>query len=157
MGNRARSPRRRRLGAMLAEMLIAIFVLAMGALSLAALMPVLKRSQVMAEDHEKAQQIANRMIEHLQMLRPSNVNAQTLTSLNLIDAGQSAPPYSFSDVPMDYASRYSPSEALKNGTGELRITALDHDSIMVEVIVGWDTPTGTSQSIVTGTVIGGYK
>lgn len=98
-----------------------------------------------------------RLIEQLQLLKASDVEAQTLSALNLIDAGQTEPPYSFSHIPLDEASRYSPSQVLQNGRGTLSVTTLDADSVRLDVTIRWTSSKGKEMSVSSGTIIGGYR
>ncbi|MBX7133739.1 MAG: hypothetical protein K1X67_13785 [Fimbriimonadaceae bacterium] len=101
--------------------------------------------------------MSQRLVEQLNLLKPSDITPQVLTGLNLIDSGQTQPPYSFSNIPLDQASRYSPSQALQNGTGSLAVTQLDAQSVRLDVTITWKSSKGKTMSVTTGTILGGYR
>jgi len=148
---------RRRRGALLIDLLIAVFVLSVASLSFFSLFPTIARSQRIAKDETVAQQMSQRLVEQLNLLKPSDITPQVLTSLNLIDAGQTQAPYSFSNIPLDQASRYSPSQALQSGTGSLAVTQLDAQSVRLDVTISWKSSKGKTISVTTGTILGGYR
>ena len=128
----------------------------MGAAALYGLMPTIYHSQAMGNQETKAVQMGGRMVENLQMLSAANVNAAVLTQLNLIDAGQTGNTLTFTKIPLDEGSRYSPSTALPDGTGVLTITPLTGGAVKAKVVISWTSPFG-SKSYTTGTVVGGYR
>lgn len=144
-------------GAMLLETLLGVFILSLAAVGFYALTPVIFRSRSLAKENTAALQMANRLLEHVELLKTSDLTPATLTSLNLIDTGQSAPPYSFSHIPLDEASRYSPAQVLRDGTGTMTITPLDSGAVRVNVQVSWTSSSGKAATVQTGTIIGGYK
>ncbi|HRJ96442.1 MAG TPA: type II secretion system protein [Fimbriimonadaceae bacterium] len=148
---------RRRRGALLIDLMIAVFVVGFAALSFFSLFPTIARSHRIARDETVAQQMCVRLIEQLQLLKPSDVDSQTLTALNLIDTGQTASPYSFSHIPLDEASRYSPSQVLQNGRGTLTVTHLDANSVRLDVTIRWVSSKGKEMSVSSGTILGGYR
>lgn len=139
------------------DLMIAVFVVAFAALSFFSLFPTIARSHRIARDETVAQQMCVRLIEQLQLLKASDVNAQTLTALNLIDTGQTASPFSFSHIPLDEASRYSPSQVLQNGRGTLAVTPLDAGSVRLTVTIQWTSSKGKEMSVTSGTILGGYR
>ncbi|MBX3120445.1 MAG: hypothetical protein KF784_15405 [Fimbriimonadaceae bacterium] len=156
MANRART-RRQRKGALLIDVLIGVFMLTLAAAAFFALIPMIHKSQTVAKEESVAQAMAQRMVEQVQMLQRSDMTAVTLTKLNLIDTGQSQPPYSFSNIPMDQGSRYSPSQALRAGTATLDVNPADANSMRVDVTISWKSATGKNRSFKTGTILGGYQ
>ena len=100
---------------------------------------------------------ANRMIEQLQLLKPSDVTASTLSQLNLIDSGQTAAPYTFTSIPLDHASQYSPRQALPNGTGTLDVIALPNSSVEVRVRIGWTSSSRRARTLQSGLILGGFR
>jgi len=144
-------------GALLLDVLVGIFMLLIATLGFLSLFPVVKRSQVASQQESVAVQIANRMLEHLQMLRAQDVNISALSQLNLIDSGQTGNVLSFTHVPLDEASKYSPAQALKNGQGQMTITSLTSGSMKIDLVVSYKSPWGTTKQITTGTIIGGYR
>lgn len=154
---RHQTGRQRRQGALLIDLLIAMFILSMAALSFFSLFPTIARSQHIAREETVAQQMCQRLIEQLQLLKASDITGPTLAAVNLIDAGQTASPYSFSHIPLDEGSRYSPAQVLRNGTGTLTVTPIDSQSVRLGVTIGWTSASGKAMSVSTGTIIGGYR
>jgi hypothetical protein len=149
--------RHRRLGIISIDALTAVFVTALGAAAFFSLVPVVDRSQRIGRQESIAIQLSNRMIEQLQLLKPGDVTPAVLGQLNLIDSGQSSPPYTFTNIPLDEASRYSPAQALPNGTGLLNVVQLPHNSVEVRVQISWQSSSGRQRTIQTGTVLGGFR
>ncbi|HRF59945.1 MAG TPA: hypothetical protein PLH94_08535 [Fimbriimonadaceae bacterium] len=149
--------RRLRRGALLVDLMFGVFVLAMAATTFFALFPTVHRSQQIAKEEAIAQQMSQRMLEQLQLLKPSDITPGTLSQLNLIDPNQTQPPYSFTNIPLDAGWRFSPAQALRNGTGTLTVTQLDASSVRLAITIGWKSSSGKSSSITTGTILGGYR
>ena len=142
---------------MLIDSAIAVFVLGLGSAAFFEVLPQLDRMQKLARQKAIAMHMANKMIDELQMMKPSSVSASTLSTLNLIDSGQTKSPYTFNHIPMDDSTNLSPAQALRNGTGTLTVTAIDSGSILCTVEIDWTSESKKSESLVTGTVIGGYR
>ena len=149
--------RRLRAGALLIDVVIGIFMLVLATVALMSLYPVVMRGQEISSDETKAVQMTTRLIEHIQMLGVDDVNAKTLQSLNLIDVGQAFPPYSFTHVPLDEASMYSPAQVLNNAKGELTISTLPDGSKRIDVLLEYMSKSGVTRTIKTGTVIGAFR
>lgn len=149
--------RSRKRGAILVDALLGAYVLGLLAVALCALSATIHKSQVMSRDEAKALTMSTRFVEQLQLLKASDLNARTLTQLNLIDRGQSAPPFTFTRIPLDDASGYSPRQALKNGRGTLDLIPVDAGSVRAEVLIQWTSPSGVERAYRTGTIIGGYQ
>lgn len=167
---RIRCRKKRQSGFLIIDTLVGIFIFAVGAAAFFSLMPALQQGEKVSKYESLATQISGRMIEHLQTLRPSEITTANLRRLNLIDAGQTASPYSFTNVPMDQATLYSPSQALPNGQASMTITAIDSKALLVVIRVSWDAfagkrmppksssaPKQQRRTFTTGTVIGGYR
>lgn len=129
----------------------------MGAASFYSFFPVIAKTQKISTDEQKATQIATKMLEHLQLLAPSKLDSTTLTGMLLVDAGQTASPYTFTNCPLDNATDYSPSKALKNGTGTLTISDLAYGSKRIVVSLSWKSPTGKTETFSTGTILGTHR
>ncbi len=155
--NSFRRLRRRVQGFLLVDVIIGMFFLVMATLSLMSLFPVIKKSEQMSTEESKAIQMCNRLIEHIQMLGAKDINGANLTSLNLIDAGQTSQPYSFTRVPLDEASHYSPAQALRNATGTLTYGTVTGNSVRVVVTLQYTSDTGQTKTIRTGTIIGAFR
>lgn len=155
--SRARSRRRRVKGAILVDVLIGMFFLVMTSLSVMSLFPVIKKGEQMSTERAKAVQMCNRVLEHVQMLGAKDVTYANLLALNLIDSSSMAQPYSFTHVPMDEASRYSPAQALRNADAQISHTSLSDGSVRVNVSIAYVSDTGHAEKIETGTVIGAFR
>lgn len=158
MSTRAR-PRlsRRRRGSILLDALIGMFILVVATLSYLSLTVVTHKSQVISKDESRAAQLAGRLIEQVQLLTTRDVNVKTLTALNLVDYGSTGSPYSFTNIPLDEGTRYSPARVLTQGKGVLTVTKLANDSLRVVATISWKSKTGVSKSYTTGTIIGSYR
>lgn len=146
----------RKRGAVLVDALIGSFLLVLGSLAYFSLVPVIMRGQEISKNQTKAIHMSNRIIEHLLLLKPSSLTAANLTQLALIDAGQTAPPYSISNFPLDDGWNYSPAKTLPGGAGVMRITDLGSNTKLVQIEISWDGPKGRL-TYTTGTAIGGYR
>ena len=149
--------RTKKSGSVLIDALVGIFILGMGAVAYFGLLPVVHRSQQIAQQESKAGQIAARIAEEYGMLKPSEVNATTLTTMNLIDSGQTSQPWTVTHIPLDDATDYSPSKALENGAGTVTTSTIANGSILVTIQITWKSASGKSRSFTTGTIIGGYR
>jgi hypothetical protein len=138
------------------DALVGLFVLAMGAVSYYSLLPVVHRSQEIAQQESKAAQMAARVTAQFAMLKPSEVNAATLNQMNIIDA-VTAEPWSFSHIPLDDGTSFSPAKVLRNGQGQITTSSIGQGSILVTVRITWNSPTGVARAFTTGTVVGGYR
>lgn len=139
------------------DALIALIILSLAAVSFFSYFPVLQKTHELSEEEAKATQMAQKMCEHMQLFTPQTLSASTLTAAGLIDTGQTTSPYSFSNIPLDDTAKYSPSEALRNGTGSLEISDLSDNSKRVKVTITWTSETGKAKSVVMGTIIGGWR
>lgn len=139
------------------DTMVGVLVFGLGAAAFYTLMPVLSKGESISKYESVATQVAGRLIEHIQTMRPEDVTAANLERLNLIDPGQTKSPFSFTHIPLDEASRYSPNQALPNGRGVLTVTDGESGSVVLGVMITWRSPSGRNQSIQTGTVIGGYR
>jgi hypothetical protein len=136
---------------------IGLTLLAMGAASFYSLFPVISKAQAIGDQEQKATQIATKMLEHIQLLSPDKLTSTYLTGMQLIDSNQTASPYTFNNCPLDDATDFSPAKALKNGKGTLTITDLSYGSKLVRVTITWKSVTGKSETVTTGTILGGYR
>jgi hypothetical protein len=141
---------------LLLDGLIGAFILSLGAAAFYSMFPIVQRSNIQAQHETRAVQMSSRLIEHLQLLKPENLNGPTLIQLNLVEPGQNASPYSISRIPLDEGSMYSPAQVLPQGQGRLILTPLAANSIMAEVEISWMSG-GTRRFYRTGTVVGGYR
>jgi Tfp pilus assembly protein PilV len=149
--------RHRRQGVIILDVLAAVFVLAIGAAAVFGLIPVVQKSQRAANDENKAVQMGNRMIEHLHLLPARDLTVSNLQGLNLLDGEQTGSPYSFTNVPMDDASGYSPAQVLKNASATLEIDDIDSGSKRATIVIAWTSASGKSKSLTMGTIVGGYR
>ena len=137
--------------------MIGLILLAMGASAFYSLFPVVSRAHAIGDEEQKATQICTKMIEHINLLSPTKLTCTNLTGMLLIDPGQSAAPYTFNHCPLDDAMDYAPANSLKNGTGTLTITNLNYGSVQVIATVTWKSPTGKTETVSEGTILGAYR
>ena len=151
--------RKAKRGAFAVDALMAIFVVSLGAAAFMSFMPASDKAQRIAREDAVASQLCNRFLEQLRLLKPKDINFTTLSGLNLVDSysqpGQST--YSFTNIPLDEASRYSPAQLLKGGTGTLTVVDLDNNAKELRVLMTWTSSSGKQRSIRSGTVLGGYR
>lgn len=158
MSTRAkRFSRRVRQGSILLDALVGIFILTIATLSYLSLTVVTHRSHVISKDDTKASQMVARLLEQVQLLKPSDLNVTTLKAMNLVDNGSTGSPYSFTNIPLDQGTLYSPSKTLIDGQGVMRITTMANGSARVVATINWKSTTGKSKSFTSGTIIGAYK
>ncbi|MCH8979834.1 MAG: hypothetical protein IH945_11420 [Armatimonadetes bacterium] len=153
----AKRNRRRNRGALLIDVLIGMVILVFATLTLMSLIPVIQRGEMMSEDQSKAIQMVSRLVEHVQMLPADDLNVQTLTSLNLIDQGQAFPPYSFTHIPLDEGSMYSPAQVLQDANGTINVTPLPDGSARVDILLTYTSKSGKTEQIQTGTIVGSFR
>lgn len=153
------SSRKKRLsaGALLVDVMIGMFMLMIATLTLMSLFPVIKRGEEMSTDETKAVQMMSRMIEHIQMLSTDDLNGETLASLNLIDNSQAFQPYSFTNIPLDEASIYSPGQVLQDADATMTITDLPDGSKRVDLSMSYASDSGETQTMRTGTIVGVFR
>lgn len=142
---------------MLLDAIVGIFFLLTSALAFAALFPVVKKSEIVSKEESKAVQMTSRLLEHIQMLPARDINVQSLTALNLLDPGQSNQPWSFTNIPLDDASRYSPAQVLDEAEGLLTVVDLPGGAKKVLVTLEYKSDTGQTKTIKTGTVVGSFR
>lgn len=157
MSTRAKTIRSRRRGSILIDAIIGIFVLCMATLSYLSLSVVTHRSQVISKDETKAAQMTARLLEQLQLLKTTDINVTTLKAMNLVDTNSTGSPYSFTNIPLDQGTLYSPSAALINGQGTLAISTLGNGAVMATATISWKSSSGQNRSYTSGTIIGAYR
>jgi len=157
VGPYAHSNRRRRArGVVLLDVLLGVFTVTLMAAGIFSLLPSVHKSQDLAVEQARATQLANRMLEHLQLLTPDTLNGETLLKLNLIDS-YGGGKYVFTNVPLDAGARYSPATALPQGTGSFTMTDIEAGSVRIDLEIAWKSGSGKSQKISTGTIVGGHR
>jgi hypothetical protein len=149
--------RSRKAGVMSLDVLIAVCLLAILASGVYGMLPVVRKSQITGDQEARAVQMAARMIEHIQLLKPSDLTQGNLSALHLIDDGSYSSPFSIGHVPLDEASCYSPAQTLPDGDGELAINTFADGSKEVRVTISWTSPSGQTRSISSGTILGAYR
>lgn len=154
---RARRRRGRRSGAILIDAIIGMFFLVMTTLSVMSLFPVIKKGEQISTERNKATQICTRVLEHVQMLGAKDITYENLLALNLIDTSSQSQPYSFTNIPLDDASRYSPAQTLRGAKGELSFEQLADGSVLVNVSLQYKSDTGHTEVVKTGSVVGGFR
>ena len=142
---------------MLIDVMVGVFVLVTAVISYGALIPVVQRGQEISRDEEVARQIVQRTLEHIQMLRPNNLNKKTLEDLHLIERNQLSYPYRFGSMPLDQDSYYSADRQLQDAFGTIGIQTLSDGSKLVLVRLSYKSPSGQKKTIKSGTVIGAFR
>ena len=137
--------------------MVGIFILVIATLSYLSLTVVTHKSQVISKDESKAAQLAGRLIEQMQLLTTRDINVQTLTALNLVDNFSTGSPYSFTNIPLDDGTQYSPAKALTQGKGVMTVTKLANDSYRIVATISWRSKTGVTKSYTTGPIVGSYR
>ena len=138
--------------------MIGLILLSMAASAFYSLFPVVSKSQAIGDEEQKATQICTKMIEHIQLLSPTKLTCTNLTGMLLIDTGQSGSgPFTFNHCPLDDAMDYAPADSLKNGTGTLTISTINYGDCQVIATVTWKTPTGKTETVSEGTILGAYR
>jgi hypothetical protein len=159
MGQVKPGARRRRLqrGALLVDVMIGMFFMVMATLTLMSLFPVIKKGEQMSTEESKAVHMCNRLIEHIQMLPADDITVDNLAALNLIEPNQTTQPYSFTHVPLDEASRYSPAQSLRDANASLTISDVGTGSKRVRITLTYTSDTGQTRTLRTGTVVGAFR
>ena len=152
-----RTQRRRQGGNILLEALVSSFTAALLGTAIFPLITGITRSQELAGDQAKATQMANRMIEHLQLLKASDLTAETLNQLDLVDPDSTGSPYSFTHVALDEGSGYSPAKVLRNADAKFTLVPISSASVRVDVEIKYKSASGREATYTSGTIIGGYR
>ena len=139
------------------DCVIGLTFLAMGAASFYSLFPVVSKAHAIGDEEQKATQICTKMLEHISLLSPYKLTATNLQGMLLVDTGQNASPYTFNHCPLDDAMDYAPADSLHNGTGTLTITNLNYGNVLVTATVTWKTPTGKTETVTMGTILGSHR
>jgi type II secretory pathway pseudopilin PulG len=149
------NPNRRRRAFTLVDVIFSVLLLAMGSLTVAALMPTMARGQHMSDETSKATQIAAKEIELLRLVGYDNLTRERLEELGLIDVTEE-PDMTFSTLPEDHAMGFSPASVLRDGRGVVEI--YDVDPVVREVIVTvyWTSAAGKPRSVSLTTMVGKY-
>jgi hypothetical protein len=133
-------------------------VLGIGAVAFFSIYPAIQQVELRGKQEAQAVQMGTRLIEHIQLLKPKNLTAETLTDLSLIDGGQLAkpPPYTFSRIPLDEGSHYSPARTLPQGEGTMNVVDIENGCKRVDITIRWKTKGGWG-TVRLGTIVGGYR
>lgn len=139
------------------DAMLGVFVLTIAVLSYLSLTVVTHKSQVISKDDSKASQMIARLLEQVQLLTTRDLNVSTLKGMNLIDTNSYESPYSFTNIPLDQGTMYSPSMALTDGTGKMTVQTLANGSMRVIATISWLSTTGAKKTFTSGTIIGSYR
>lgn len=157
MNRRARPKRLLLRGSILLDALIGVFIVTIAALSYLSLTVITHKAQAISKDDSKAAQMTARLLEQMQLLTTRDVNVSTLKAMNLVDSSSTGSPYSFTNIPLDQGTMYSPSQALPDGKGSMSVVTLANGSVRVVATVTWRSASGTARSFTSGTIIGAYR
>jgi len=147
-------PGRRQRGLTLIDTMIGMMILAMGALSFTALMPVMARGQKMSQEVSVANQIALRELENLRLLGYNSLEYTDIHATGLCDTYSGSGPIMFSHVVQDEAKQLSAATSLKNGTGTVEISDVSANLRSVIVTVNWTSASNKSRSVALSTLVG---
>lgn len=149
------NPNRRRRAFTLVDVIFSVLLLAMGSLTVAALIPTMARGQHMSDETSKATQIAAKEIELLRLVGYDNLSRERMEELGLIDVTED-PEMTFSTLPEDHAMGFSPASALLDGKGVVEIYDVDAAVREVVVTVYWTSAAGKPRSVSLTTMVGKY-
>lgn len=144
--------RRTRLGGLLIESLLAIFLVGMTALILASTMPIATKTRVKADNMNKAAGIAQKMVEAIRGSGYANISATQLYSLGLIDSTTPVTTATYSFTNVDTGSFDNVGRILPSGTGTVTIEQVDLDLRRITVIVNW-SDRGSTRTYRLGTLV----
>ncbi len=146
--------KRKNRGFTIIDSMIGVMVLLMGALSFTAALPVVSRSQKVADDQSKAVQIAQWQVEQVRQAGFLNLSFERLYPLGLVDDWNGSGPMTFTTAPNVESGRFSPSLQLRDGVGELVIEDASDSIREVRVTVKWKSPAGNDRSVMLSTLVG---
>jgi type II secretory pathway pseudopilin PulG len=146
--------KRKNRGFTIIDSMIGVMVLIIGALSFTAALPVVSRSQKVADEQSKAVQIAQWQIEQVRQAGFLNLTFERLYPLGLVDDWNGEGPMTFTTAPNVEAGRFSPSLQLREGVGELVIEDATDAVREVRVTVKWKSPAGKDRSVMLSTLVG---
>jgi Tfp pilus assembly protein PilV len=144
-------------GSILLDAMIGVFIVTIAALSYLSLTVITHKAQAISKDDSKAAQMTARLLEQVQLLTTRDLNTSTLKAMNLVDSNSTGSPYSFTNIPLDQGTMYSPSQALPDGKGSMSLTTLANGSVRVVATVTWRSASGKARSFTSGTIIGAYR
>jgi type II secretory pathway pseudopilin PulG len=143
---------RKREGFTFAEVLFALFLVAITALVMAAALPLGHHSRQKADLHLKAAEICQRQLERLREVGYPNLTAEQLLEMNLISStGAQTEGYPFTEV--DQSRGDAVSTVLPSGQGWVKIYDVGLDLRSLVVTVRWVEDSRTRE-IQMGTLVG---
>lgn len=136
----------------LAEVLIAVFMVALCAIMVAATMPTANRSRQKADGTSKAVGLAQKQIEAIRGLGYANVTPSQLATYGLIDSTSAIEANTYAFTNSDSARLDDPALILPSGTGKVKIEQPDNELRRVTVTVGWNDR-GRARTFTLGTLV----
>ncbi len=129
--------RRKNSGHLLAEVMLAVLMLAVCALIFSATLPSAHKSRAKADNYNIATSLATKMMEEVRHTGYQNANATALLNNGLIDSAApvSANTYSWTNVDLGIAD--SPGTTLTNGTATITILSRAVDLLEITAQVKW--------------------
>jgi len=143
---------KKRRGTTLVEVLFAVFLVAVGAVVVAATMPVASASRAKSDLYNKATGLAQKQLEAIRGAGYGNITATQLYALGLIDSTEPIEDDTYSFSNSDLASLDSPALVLPSGKGYVSVEQLDLDLRKVVVKVEWDWR-GEKRTVTVGTTV----
>ena len=139
-------------GFVLMEALFAIFLIAAGALIVAATMPVSNVSRNTAQLADKAMDVCQKQMEAIRLGGFSDANPTQLATQGLIDNANPVGNNLYTFTNSDSTNLDNPGEVLPSGTGTVEIEQLTFDETRITITVNW-MDNGTAKSYSIGTII----
>lgn len=141
----------KRTGALMIEVLFAVFVAGICALIYSAAMPVANKSRAKADYMNIATGLAQKELEALKSVDAS-LNPVTLAANGLIDSATQVSPNKYLFTNSDTAVSDSPAKTLPSGKGYVTIETIDIELRRVTVQVNWKEM-GSDRSIKVATLV----
>lgn len=138
-------------GALMIEVLFAVFVAGVCALIFSLAMPVANRSRAKADYMNVATGLAQKELEALKSVDAS-LNPATLYANGLIDSASQVATNKYSFTNADTAASDSPAKTLPSGKGYVTIETIDIELRRVTVTVNWKEM-GKDRSVTVATLV----
>lgn len=129
--------RRKNAGHLLAEVMLAVAMLAVCALIFSATLPAAHKSRAKADNFNIATSLASKMLEEVRNTGFQNANGTSLASVGLVDSATPVATDTFSFTNVDLGVVDSPGSTLNEGMGRLKIVTLAPELIQVTATVTW--------------------
>jgi type II secretory pathway pseudopilin PulG len=129
--------RRKNSGHTLAEVMMAVMMLAACALIFAATLPAAHKSRAKADNFNVATSLAQKTLEEIRTVGFVNTTPAQLATLGIIDSATPVTTNTFSFTNVDNGIVDSPGSTLPNGVGRLTIEDVDIELRRVTAVITW--------------------